>query len=67
MPQVYRITGMTCEGCARAVANAIKARAPSATVSVDLAAGRVTVDGPLDAAAVAEAVKGAGFGFAGRA
>jgi copper chaperone len=67
MSQAYRVTGMTCQGCVRAVTNAIKARVPSATIAVDLATGRVTVDGPIDAGAVAAAVEAAGFGFAGPA
>ena len=41
----YRVSGMTCGGCVRAVTNAIKAAVPSARVDVDLAAGKVTVDG----------------------
>jgi copper chaperone len=67
MRHAYRVTGMTCEGCARAVANAIRARAPAAMVAVDLARNMVTVEGPVDPDAVAAAVRDAGFGFAGRA
>jgi copper chaperone len=56
---------MTCEGCVRAVTNAIERAIPGASVSVDLAAGKVTVDG--DESAIAEAVDDAGFSFGGRA
>jgi copper chaperone len=61
----YRVNGMTCQGCANAVTNAIKAAAPEAQVKVDLAAKMVTVDGQVAAATVAAAVKDAGFEFAG--
>ncbi|MBI3505738.1 MAG: heavy-metal-associated domain-containing protein [Proteobacteria bacterium] len=61
----YRVTGMTCGGCVRAVTNAIRASAPAASVAVDLPAGKVTVDG-LDEAGVRRAVEDAGFAFAGR-
>ena len=66
MSETYRVTGMTCDGCARAVTNAIRARAPAAKIAVDLKSGSVRVDG-ADTASVAEAVQEAGFGFGGRA
>ncbi|HEX2117089.1 MAG TPA: heavy-metal-associated domain-containing protein [Alphaproteobacteria bacterium] len=59
----FRVKGMTCDGCVRAVTNAIKARAPSANVAVDLAKGTVTVDS-ADPAVVAQAIEDAGYGFA---
>lgn len=61
----YRVDGMTCNGCASAVTNAIKTAAPAATVKVDLAAKTVTVEGQVAAATVATAVKDAGFEFVG--
>jgi copper chaperone CopZ len=48
----------------RAVEQAIKTAAPGASVTVDLTAGKVTVDG-ADQAAVAKAVDEAGFEFGG--
>ena len=60
----YRVTGMTCGGCARSDEPAIKAVAPAATVSVDLAAKAVTVDG-ASAEQVKKAVDEAGFDFEG--
>jgi len=56
---------MTCQGCARSVANAIKAAAPAVEVTVDLEANKVTVEGAADEAVVAQAVADAGFEFAG--
>ncbi|HLO78682.1 MAG TPA: heavy-metal-associated domain-containing protein [Magnetospirillum sp.] len=66
MANTYRVTGMTCGGCARAVETAIKAAAPTATVTVDLTAKAVTVDGASEAQ-VKQAVDDAGFGFEGAA
>lgn len=62
----YRVTGMTCGGCVRAVTNALLAVSATATVAVDLPKGLLTVDG-LDEPAVRRAIEQAGFGFAGRA
>jgi len=64
MATTYKVSGMTCGGCARSVENAIKAAAPAATVSVDHAAGKVTVEG-AEEAVVAKAVDAAGFDFQG--
>ncbi|MGE5545396.1 MAG: heavy-metal-associated domain-containing protein [Solirubrobacterales bacterium] len=66
MAEAYRVTGMTCGGCARAVENAIKAEAPEAKVTVDLAAAAVTVDGASEQQ-VRKAVDDAGFTFGGAA
>jgi copper chaperone len=52
---------MTCEGCARAVTRAINRRAPTASVSIDVASGQVTVTGEAPSAAVVDAVTEAGF------
>ena len=64
MSKIYKVTGMTCGGCARSVEQAIKAAAPEAKVRIDLAAGTVTVEA-VPEASVARAVEDAGFGFAG--
>jgi len=63
----YRVSGMTCGGCARSVTNAILRSAPSVEVEVDVATGRVRVKGEHDEQRVREAVEDAGFGFDGRA
>ena len=67
MSDTYLVSGMTCDGCVRAVTNAIERAIPGASVAVDLAAGRVTIDGADGESAVAEAVDDAGFTFGGRA
>jgi copper chaperone len=61
MSQVYRVAGMSCAGCIRAVTRAITRRSPAATVAVDLAGGRVTVTGEAAPGAVAAAISDAGF------
>jgi copper chaperone len=67
MTRTYRVSGMTCEGCARAVTRAIQRLAPAARVQVDFAGGRVSVAEGPEEGLVAEAVKKAGFGFEGAA
>lgn len=64
MTKTYRVEGMTCGGCANAVKRALT-RLDARSVDVDLGLGRVTVDGDIDDAAVAQAVEAAGFTYAG--
>lgn len=63
----YTVNGMTCQGCASAVKRAIESAAPATTVTVDLGAKKVIVEGKADAATVRQAVVDAGFEFAGPA
>jgi copper chaperone len=65
MTRTYRVSGMTCEGCVRSVTRAIARIAPAARVSVDLGAGRVSIENGPDEAQVAGAVTKAGFRFEG--
>ena len=67
MKAVYRVGGMTCEGCVGAVTRAIKRLDPAVQVQVDLAAGRISVDGAFSPEAVRSAVETAGFSFEGSA
>lgn len=62
----YRVTGMTCGGCVRAVTKALVAKAPHAKIEVDLAGALVRIAGGPDDAGVRQAIEAAGFGFAGR-
>jgi len=66
MSEKYKVDGMTCDGCARSVTNAITKLAPNAKVAVDLSTGTVTVDGAA-VDAVKSAVENAGFDFVGTA
>jgi copper chaperone len=56
------VTGMTCDGCARAVEKIIKSKDPQAVVAVDLAAGRVEAQTAVPAAALAQAIEAGGYG-----
>ncbi|WP_028240196.1 heavy-metal-associated domain-containing protein [Stutzerimonas azotifigens] len=59
--RTFNVTGMTCGHCSRAVTQAIQARDPSAQVTVDLASGRVTVEGELPDEQVREAIREEGY------
>jgi copper chaperone len=61
----YRVTGMTCEHCVRAVSGELRALDGVSDVAVDLVLGgasavTVTGDGPLAWRAVADALDEAG-------
>lgn len=59
----YRVEGMTCEHCVRAVTTELVILPGVQSVDVDLESGAVTVtsNGPLDESAVREAVDEAGY------
>lgn len=59
----YRVTGMTCDHCVRAVSAEIGRLPGVRAVAVDLATGAVSVesDAPLDDDAVRAAVDEAGY------
>jgi copper chaperone len=61
--ETYRIGGMTCGGCARAVTKVIQRLDPNASVSVDLAGGTVSVGGNVTPEALASAIEAAGYQF----
>ena len=66
MAIIYRILGMTCQGCANSVTRAINNVAPDTTVTVDLDAKTVAVEGCDNDEIIAGAVKEAGFEYQGR-
>ncbi len=57
----YRVDGMTCDHCARAVRSEVAEVPGVVDVDVDLAARTMTVTGDVDAAAVRAAVESAGY------
>jgi len=59
----YRVTGMTCDHCVRAVTTELVLLPGVRSVNIDLAEGAVTVtsDGPLDQQEVREAIDEAGY------
>lgn len=65
MAKTYRVTGMSCGGCAGSVERAIKAVLPDVKISVDLDNKAVTVDGADEDAKIQAAVEGAGFNYEG--
>lgn len=64
----YEVKGMTCGHCKSTVTGAVSALDGVSGVEVDVAAGRVTVSsaGPLDDAAVRDAINEAGYELVGR-
>ena len=59
----YRVTGMTCDHCVRAVTTELVLLPGVRSVDIDLAEGAVTVtsDGPMDQEEVREAIDEAGY------
>ena len=65
MSTTYAIAGMTCEHCVRAVGEEVSAVPGVSSVDVDLASGRLVVEGDgFDDAAVRAAVDEAGYAVA---
>jgi copper chaperone len=62
MAQRFSVTGMTCQGCVKAVTRAVGSAAPQARVSVSLERGLVEVEGSAEERAVLKAITDAGFG-----
>lgn len=62
----YRVTGMTCDHCVRAVTTELVLLEGVRSVDVDLSVGAVTVtsDGPLDVEDIREAIDEAGYALA---
>ena len=57
----FKVSGMTCGHCERAVINAIKALDAEAEIQVDLASGSVQVDSRLDEAAIRQVIEEEGY------
>jgi copper chaperone len=64
--EIYRVEGMTCEHCVRAVSDEIGALPGVVDVAVDLPSGAVTVTSAssVPAHAIAQAVDEAGYTLA---
>jgi len=60
-PVVLAVSGMTCGGCAGAVARALSAVPGVVEARVDLVAGRATVTGTAPAEDLLGALEAAGF------
>lgn len=65
--QTYRVSGMTCGGCARHVDKAIRATPGVTEVAVDAAHGTATVTGEASLEALSAQVAAAGYQLVGPA
>ncbi|AZF08900.1 Copper chaperone [Pseudomonas sp. R2-37-08W] len=59
--QVFKVQGMTCGHCVRAVTQAVRSQDADAEVTVDLAAKQVSVQSKLDREAIAGLIKEEGY------
>ncbi len=59
------VEGMTCMGCVKSVETALKNADPDARVEIDLASGKVDVEGALDFAAAKDVIEASGFDVKG--
>jgi copper chaperone len=59
--QTMKVSGMTCEHCAKAVTAAVRTIDPEATVTVDLATGNVRTNSAAPRPAIAAAIEDAGY------
>ena len=55
------INDMTCGGCVASITRVVKGLDPNATLEADVAARRVSINTPLDTAAVVAAISNAGY------
>jgi copper chaperone len=65
--KTYRVTGMTCGGCAKHVEKALRGVAGVAAVTVDQAKGTAAVEGTASFEAMAASVSAAGYEMTGPA
>lgn len=61
MNVAIRVSGMTCEHCAKTIRQAISQLSGVNRVDVDVLGGVVTVDGDCDAATITAAIADAGY------
>lgn len=59
--QQFKVSGMSCGHCVKAITQAIQALEQGARVDVDLAAGLVRVEAGLTAEQVAAAIRDEGY------
>ena len=59
--QQFRVQGMTCGHCVRAVTEAIRNHDPAADVKVDLSSARVQVNSSLSAQRIIELIGEEGY------
>ena len=57
----FQVSGMTCGHCEKAVTRAVKSVDPAAKVTVERAAGRVSVESETDAQALKQVIEDEGY------
>ena len=60
------VSGMTCEGCVAAVTRIVKKADPQASVTIDLASGKVDITSLIEQPALSAAIEKAGYDTATR-
>jgi len=65
MAKTYKVSGMTCGGCAKSVTRAIQRVAPGVEVEVSWEKGEARVEGSHDPTALKQAIEDAGFSVDG--
>lgn len=61
MKTEFIVSDMTCNHCVQTITQAVQAVAPGASVQTDLGAHRVTIQAAAEPAALAEAIREAGY------
>ena len=61
MQQEFKVQGMTCGHCVKAVTQAIQLLDPSAAVAVELDSGKVVVDSNLARERLADLIRDEGY------
>jgi len=61
MQQVFKVQGMTCGHCVKAVTQAIQLLDQTAVVAIELDSGKVVVDSTLARERIAEAIQDEGY------
>lgn len=64
--QTYKVSGMTCGHCAKAVTRAVEALPSVERALVDLSRGELTVEGEANEQAIGQAITEAGYHVEGR-
>lgn len=61
----FRVVGMSCAHCERAITQALRAIDPAAHVTVDITGGTVTFEGAISAGQARAAIEDEGYTFVG--
>lgn len=59
--KVFKVDGMTCQGCVKSVTNAIKTLDDKAVVTIDLATKMVNVNSEKSVKEISDSIEDAGY------